>query len=122
MGKKTIVVWFSCGAASAVALQETIRRYGDTHNIRVVNNPVLEEHPDNMRFLGDVEKWLGVAVEFAKHSKYPEASCETIWNERKFLSGPKGAPCTMLLKKAARQQWEADNHHDYLVLGFGFYS
>ena len=57
---KTIVVWFSCGAASAVAAKRTIEKYGHIYNVRVVNNPVAEEHPDNKRFLKDIEKWLGV--------------------------------------------------------------
>jgi hypothetical protein len=72
---KTIVVWFSCGAASAVAAKKTIERYGSTHRIRVVNNPIKEEDEDNVRFLKDVEKWLGVEIEFARHPKYPDASC-----------------------------------------------
>jgi len=37
-----IAVWFSCGAASAVAAKKTIERYGNKHTIRIVNNPVME--------------------------------------------------------------------------------
>ena len=48
---KTIVVWFSCGAASAVAAKETICRYGEHNTIRIVNNPIKEEDADNQRFL-----------------------------------------------------------------------
>jgi len=44
--KKTIAVWFSCGVASAVAAKKTIEKYGETHNILIVNNPVKNEHPD----------------------------------------------------------------------------
>lgn len=54
----TIVCWFSCGAASAIALQQTIEMYGDTCTIRAVNNPVAEEDEDNLRFKLDVESWL----------------------------------------------------------------
>jgi len=116
--KKTIAVWFSCGAASAVAAKKTIEKYGDTHNIRIINNPIKEEHPDNQRFLKDVEKWLGLPIEFATNSKFPDQSCKTVWQKRKYMSGIKGAPCTFELKKKARQEWEANNQHDYLVLGF----
>jgi hypothetical protein len=49
--KPVIAVWFSCGAASAVAAKKTIEKYGDTHHIRIINNPVAEEHEDNRRFL-----------------------------------------------------------------------
>ena len=60
MKGKSITVWFSCGAASAVAAKKTIELYGQDNTIRVVNNPIKEEHKDNRRFLKDVEQWLGV--------------------------------------------------------------
>lgn len=69
--KPIIVVWFSCGAASAVAAKKTIELYGKTHTIRVVNNPIKEEDVDNMRFLKDIEKWIGVDIEFATNQKFP---------------------------------------------------
>lgn len=115
---KNIVVWFSCGAASAVAAKKTIEKYGDRNTIRIVNNPIAEEDSDNMRFLHDVQDWLGVEIEFATNSRYPSTSCIEVWDRRKFMSGPMGAPCTLELKKNARQQWEKDNPHDYIVLGF----
>jgi hypothetical protein len=118
LSKQTIVVWFSCGAASAVAAKMTIEKYGSTHNIRVVNNPIKEEDPDNQRFLKDVEKWLGLTIEYCLHPKYPQASCQEIWEKRKYMSGLLGAPCTMILKKEARQHWETHNKYDYMVLGF----
>ena len=114
----TIVVWFSCGAASAVAAKKIIEIYGDYATIRIVNNPVKEEDEDNRRFLVDVEKWLGIEVEFAVNKNFPNASCVEVWDKRKGMSFPKGAPCTMELKKKARQQWEELNPHDWLVLGF----
>jgi hypothetical protein len=118
MTRPTIAVWFSCGAASAVAAKKTIERYGETHNIRVVNNPIAEEDEDNRRFLKDVERWLGVEIEAAINPKYPSASCIEVWNKRKYMSGVAGAPCTHELKKKARQHWEAENQSDYIVLGF----
>ena len=114
----TIVVWFSCGAASAVAAKKTLDLYGGTATVRIVNNPVKEEHPDNRRFLADVERWLGQKIETAVNPEYPSASAVEVWSRRKFMSGPLGAPCTLLLKKAARQHWERHNRHDWLVLGF----
>ena len=115
---KTIVVWFSWGAASAVAAKKTVEKYGENNTIRVVNNPIQEEHPDNKRFLMDVQDWLGIEIEFAINSKYPNASCVDVWKKRKFMAGPQGAPCTLELKKKARQEWVANNHHDHIVLGF----
>lgn len=114
-----IAVWFSCGAASAVAAKLTLERYGDFCDVRVVNNPVAEEDADNRRFLADVEGWLGVPIEDARNSKYPSASAEEVWDIRGGMSFPHGAPCTVSLKKEARQQWEARNRSDWMVLGFG---
>ena len=114
----TITVWFSCGAASAVAAKKTIERYGNIATIKVVNNPIKEEHFDNKRFLNDVEDWLGVKIEFAINKDYPACSCVEIWDKRNYMSGVQGAPCTMILKKFARQQWEENNHTDWHVLGF----
>jgi len=114
----TIAVWFSCGAASAIAAHQTIKRYPEC-KIRVINNPVIEEDADNRRFLLDVQQWLGVEIETAANSKYPLCSAVDVWDKRQFMSHPKGgAPCTVELKKVARQQWENDNHHDWMVLGF----
>jgi hypothetical protein len=117
-GGDVIAVWFSCGAASAVAAKETIRRYGYACTIRVLNNPVVEEDEDNRRFLFDVEQWLGVRIETVLNSKFPEASAEEVWAKRQGMSFPHGAPCTVELKKRARQEWESNNRADWHVLGF----
>lgn len=118
MINKTIVVWFSCGAASAVAAKETLEKYGKDNIVRIVNNPIANEDSDNQRFLKDVEKWLGVTIETAVNPKFESNDCNEVWKKRRFMSSPYGAPCTLELKKAARQLWEANNPHDYMVLGF----
>ena len=114
-----IAVWFSCGAASAVALKLTVDKYG-AENVRAVNNPVKEEHFDNLRFLKDVSDWVGIDIEQVKNKNFPGASVVEVFNKRKGMSFPMGAPCTVELKKRARQQWEAENPVDYHVLGFTF--
>ncbi len=116
--KKIIAVYFSCGAASSVAAKKTIELYGKTHIVRVINNPIKEEDSDNQRFLKDVEKWLGIEIEFAVNPKYPNCSAVEVWDDRKYMSGVSGAPCTGELKKKARQEWEKNNHHDFIVMGF----
>jgi len=119
MGKKeTIVVWFSCGAASAVAAKLTVEKYGEIHNVLIVNNPIKEEDSDNIRFKNDIEKWIGQPIIEAKNKDYPNASIVEIFEKRKYMSGVAGAPCTMLLKKEARYQFELNHEIDWHVLGF----
>lgn len=113
-----IVVWFSSGAASAVAAKLTLEKYGDTHDVRVVNNPIKEEHADNLRFLKDVEEWLGVEIELAPNPAYPCGSAVQVWEDRQYMGGISGAPCTMILKREARLSWELKNKPSRHVLGF----
>lgn len=115
---ETIAVWFSCGAASAVAAMLTRQQYGDICNVRILNNPVIEEDSDNVRFLRDVEAWIGVPIETVTNHNYPTCSAVDVWDKRSFMSGPTGAPCTLELKKHARLQFEMDNDIDWHVLGF----
>lgn len=113
-----IAVWFSCGAASAVAAKMTLDKYASIARVRILNNPVMEEDADNRRFLLDVQAWLGVEIETVAARRYPLQSARDVWEQRSFMSGPKGAPCTIELKKRARQDWEAENRADWHVLGF----
>lgn len=116
-GKK-IAVWFSCGVASAVATKITLDTYAKNNEVIVLNNPVIEEDEDNLRFLKEVEEWLGVKIHSVVNPNYPNCSANEIWVNRKYMAGINGAPCTMLLKKQARQIWEQNNIVDYHVLGF----
>ena len=116
--RETIAVWFSCGAASAVAAKKTIEKYGETHDILIVNNPVVNEHPDNERFLKDVEKWLGVEIIKAINPEYPSCDIRDVFDKRKYISGVGGAPCTTQLKKEARYHFEKTHKIDWHVLGF----
>lgn len=112
-----IAVWFSCGAASAAALKLTLERFPG-EDVRAINQPIAEEHPDNRRFLRDVAEWCGIEIEEFTASKYPAASAVEVWDRRKAMVFPHGAPCTVHLKKEARQEWEALHAPDWHVLGF----
>lgn len=112
-----IAVWFSCGAASAVAAKLTLEKYPDC-DVRIINNPVIEEHEDNLRFMKDCEDWLGVKIEIAKNEKFPDCSAHEVWTKVRYMAGHAGAPCTVKLKKEARQQWEDKHSPDWHVLGF----
>ena len=118
MKKQVIAVWFSCGAASAVAAKLAVDQYGADNTVRIINNPIAEEDEDNGRFLRDVEEWVGVEIEFATNPKFPSNSCMDVWGKRQYMSGTAGAPCTVELKKEARRLLEDRNHADWIVLGF----
>jgi hypothetical protein len=112
-----IVVWFSCGVASAVAAKVTLEKYPH-ETVRIVNIPVAEEDEDNLRFKDDVARWLGVPIETFVHSKWPKSSAVEIWEHGRFMSNRFGAECTRTLKKGARYQWQDINKPDNHVLGF----
>ena len=118
MKNKTIAVWFSCGAASAVAVKQTIEKYSKEYNILVVNNPVKEEHEDNLRFLKDIEEWIQFPIIQAKCKEFPSASIVDVFEKRRYMEGIKGAPCTYMLKKQARFEFEKTHTIDFNVLGF----
>lgn len=95
MTEPRVVCWVSAGAPSAVAAKLT-----------VTNNPKREvvlaycetgsEHPDNERFLSDIEAWIGKPVTRLRSEKYKDTW--GVWEDRKYLAGIKGAPCTTELK------------------------
>ena len=51
------LVWISAGAASAVAAKLDIASHPDAERVLAYTNPG-SEHPDNVRFLADLERWL----------------------------------------------------------------
>lgn len=117
-----IVCWFSCGAASACAAKLTIEKYGK-ENVRLVNNPVVNEHPDNVRFLHDCEQWLGgVKIESATNPCFKHCDITEVFDSYGLMSTPHFAPCTLELKQMARMQWESDNgfdkEKDIIVMGY----
>lgn len=105
------VIWFSCGAASAVAAKLALQ---ETPGAIVARCVIGNEHPDNWRFARDVAKWLGVEIMEMSSSKYPDAWA--VWEQRRFLNGPHGALCTTELKKKVRQAFQRPD--DAQVFGF----
>ena len=85
------ISWFSCGAASAVASKlahdarpDTLVIYHDLHE---------SEHPDNARFLADVEQWIGTKILRTRHPKYG-GDVNAVFEHERYLVGRHGAPCT----------------------------
>lgn len=104
------IAWFSCGAASAVAAKLALEKgpcellYCDT---------MASEHPDNERFLADVEKWLGQSVERIRSDKY--TTVDQVFEGERYMSGIAGARCTAELKKKPRFRFQ--NPEDIHIFG-----
>lgn len=110
-----VVVWFSCGAASAVAAKCAITDYGSTHEVVLAYCDTGAEHPDNGRFLRDCEEWLGHPVIMLKNEKYEDTW--DVWEKTQWLVGPAGARCTGELKRNVRKTFE-DRMGDIQVFGY----
>ena len=99
-----IVVWFSCGAASACAAKLAVDKYGHENTHVVYCNTLVSEHPDNQRFLDDVQKWIQHPVEIISSEKY--ASVDEVFEHTRYMSGIKGARCTVEMKKIPRFEYQ----------------
>lgn len=94
---------FSCGAASAVAT-----KLSNPDEIWYAATGAEDE--DNERFLRDCEAWFGQPVRVQRSEKY--ADTWAVWEDKKYLSGVAGAPCTGALKVAPQLlNQRADDTH-----------
>lgn len=105
------LVWFSAGAASAVATKLTLAAHG---NVTVAYVDPGSEHPDNERFIDDCQEWFDHPIERLRSDKYKDTW--QVWEERRFLVGPTGALCTAELKKRVRFAFEKPD--DTQVFGY----
>lgn len=107
-----VVSWFSCGAASAVATKLAIADHGE---VTIAYCEVIEEHPDNKRFLADCEKWFGQPITILRNEKYGASTYE-VFRKTRYLVGPGGARCSLELKKSLRKDFERPD--DIQVFGY----
>lgn len=110
-----IVCQFSCGAASAVATKLALAKYGETHDVQIVNAFIVQEHEDNRRFLTDCEKWFGRTVTVLRDEKYGASTIE-IFRRKQFMKTRFGAACTTELKRKLLDKWKEPG--DVMVFGF----
>lgn len=110
-----ILVWFSCGAASAVAAKVAVTRWTDEPvEVCYCAGVEKDEHPDNQRFLLDVQRWLGAEIKKLYHPKY--GGIDDVFLGERFIVGQNGAPCTRILKREVRERYQRpDDRH---VMGY----
>lgn len=104
------LVWFSCGAASAVALKLAVMDPPRGLPVEAVYCDPGREDADNPRFMADVSRWAGVPVTVLKNPKYKDHI--DVARKERYVNGPYGAKCTRVLKKAPREKYQraADVH------------
>jgi hypothetical protein len=89
--------WFSSGAASAVMCK--------LEQCEPVNCDLGDsEDEDNHRFLLDCEAWFGRPITRISSDQY--LSIDEVFEHRKFMSGPRGAPCTRAMKLVPRLAYQ----------------
>lgn len=112
---KRIIVWFSCGAPSAVAAQLTLIHYGDRFEVVVANCDTRpSEHPDNYRFSQEVEQWLKCKIVYLRNDDFD--TVDDVFEKTRYMSGIAGARCTTELKKVPRLKFA--NPDDIHVFGY----
>lgn len=105
------LIWFSCGAPSAVAAKLTAQEFPDAE---VIYCDTGGEHEDNKRFLADVERWLGKTVTVLKNPRYADHFAVAV--KERYINGPFGAKCTAVLKRELREAYQRPG--DVHVWGF----
>ena len=96
------LVWFSCGAASAVAAMLAVKKYPDCELLYC--DTLAYEHIDHLRFLRDVERWVGKEIKILRSKKYRDIY--DVYDRTGWLIGVGGARCTTELKKNVRKAYQ----------------
>jgi len=113
MADPRVLAWFSCGDASAVAAKYAVAEHPSTCEVLYCDTSAYE-HPDNKRFLKDVENWLWRSITVLKSDEY--ADIFDVFQKTRWLVGVGGARCTTELKKNVRKRYQQPD--DVHVFGF----
>jgi hypothetical protein len=93
-----VVSWFSAGVSSAVATKLYISLID-----KIIYTHVDDQHPDTIRFIHDCEQWFEKPIEILQS---PYKSVNNALRTSVYVNGVHGAPCTRILKRRVRQEWE----------------
>ena len=112
-----IISWWSAGVTSAVATKLAIDKYG-LDAVRPMYFQIDSAHPDNERFKKECEEWYGKEIEVYSSHKHND-QFEVIIKD-KYVNGPGGARCTLVLKKRVRQRIEKEIDYSGQIFGFEY--
>lgn len=107
------LVWFSCGAASAVAAKLAVDTYGKEAEV-VYCDTMATEHTDNHRFFRDVERWIGRSITIIRSDRF--SSVDDVFQKTRYMAGIAGARCTTEMKKVPRESYQRDT--DIHIFGY----
>lgn len=93
--------WVSQGAASIIAARMELRANPAAILVRCETG---NEDEDNARFEADCVRWLNTSVTVLRSDEYE--SVIDVWEKRKFMSSPNGAPCTAEMKIGPRLEFQ----------------
>ena len=110
-----IVSWFSGGVTSTIATMLTLDEYG-MDNVEIVFFETGSHHDDNARYFADCERLFGKPIKTVMKDGFTDI--HAVFEKERFINSPYGAPCTKILKKKVRQEWEDENEWDHQVFGF----
>lgn len=108
--EKLNVCWISAGVSSFVAgylAKDDIDKF--------IYIDIEDQHSDSLRFIHDCELILEKDVEVIRNEEY--RCVDYVCRSQACISTPKGAPCTKILKKRVRKQWE-QMHTEYDITYF----
>jgi 3'-phosphoadenosine 5'-phosphosulfate sulfotransferase (PAPS reductase)/FAD synthetase len=106
------VAWWSAGAASTAAAWLALQE--DPEALICYCDTSSTEHPDNLRFLADCENLFGTNIARLTSDRY--ADIWDVFRLRRYLVGPYGAQCTVVLKKDVRRKFQEPG--DLQIFGF----
>ncbi len=104
MSEQRTLIWFSCGAASAVAAKIACDKYPKAEVLYC--DTLAYEHEDNARFLRDVSTWIQRDIKILSSKKYRDIF--DVFEKTGWLVGVGGARCTMELKRNVRRDYQRE--------------
>ncbi len=116
-GDSVIISWWSAGVTSAVATKIAIDEHG-IDNVLPIYFHIDSAHEDNVRFKKECEEWYG--KEIITRKSHNRADQFDVILKDKYVNGPAGARCTLVLKKHVRQKIEKELSYTGQVFGFEY--
>jgi len=113
-----IIAWWSAGFTSAAATKLAIEEFG-VDNLEPIYFAIDSAHPYNERFKKQCEEWYGREIRVERAPEKYKDQFDVITKD-KYVNGPGGARCTLILKKRVRQRLEKELDYSAQVFGFEY--